>query len=663
MYVIVRLLKGFPKPLIYKLSTTQKQTKITGKIVLVPIKNKTTPALILKTYTKLPYKTNFKIKEIIGEESFPQDTLYHSFLEKISQFYFVEPLHFYQRVAHFLLTAKKNVSENKQLHNIHTNEKKHIKLTTEQSGVLKEIRQSISQTHFCPMLLHGVTGSGKTEIYKRLIIEQITHNKTVILLLPEVSLSVQFHHILQKQLPKEIPIIGFHSTSTLSEKKILWQHLNNNKPILIIGVHLPVLLPVSNLGLIIIDEEHETGFQEKKHPKINSKEIAIWRAKHYKIPILLGSATPSLHSLYNVKQKKWRFFQLKKRFSGSFPSIKRILLCQKKPRKNKSFWISKELEEEIQKNLEKKEQTIIYINRRGFSFFVQCKHCGFIFQCPNCSVSLTLHSYKHGDILQCHYCNFSQMISNNCPTCQTSNEELIKKGIGTQQVVKILQHMFPHAIIERADTDSAKKKREWYKTLEKFENKTIDILVGTQIITKGYHFEHVTLVGILWADLNLHFPLFNASETTLQKLIQVAGRAGRQQKESRVIVQAIHNHDVFNHINEEHYIDFCKKELELRKQTNYPPFGRLIQIELKNTNATQLDKDTHIFAQLLNQKNQELQLQITVLGPARPIVYKVQKMECRHIFLKTHSFAKVHALLKHIDFKTFKSKIYVVPTP
>jgi len=380
---------------------------------------------------------------------------------------------------------------------------------------------------------------------------------------------------------------------------------------------------------------------------------------------LLGSATPSLNSLFNVNKNNWKLFQLKKRFSGNFPKIKQVFFDNKNQKRRKNFWITRELENEIKQTLEKKEQTIIYLNRRGYSFFVQCKNCGFIFECPNCSVSLTLHKKTNEpEHLRCHYCDYQKNMPLSCPECELDGRKhFLKKGIGTQQVVTILQNLFPDAKIERADLDSTSKKRSWRETVEKFENGELDILVGTQTITKGYHFPKVTLVGILWADLNLHFPVFNASETTLQQLIQVAGRAGRQCSESKVIVQTMQNHYIFNHLNEQDYLNFCKKELELRKEINYPPFGRLVQIELKNTNSMELEAEAHKLCENLHKINNDQNLDIQILGPARPVVHRIQKTESRQIFLKTKNFQKVHFLLENIDLSSIKSHCFVVPTP
>ncbi|MFH1644211.1 MAG: primosomal protein N' [bacterium] len=671
MYILVRLLKGFSRELTYKIPPKLKNQFLVGKVVKVPLKNKLLPALVIYQHKIKPQNIDFEIREAIDLEKMPMDPFYYDFIKKISEFYFVKPIHFHQRIRNFLL--KNNKEEDREQipwkNEFEKTKSIEINLTKEQQTVINYLEGFIRNSDYSPTLLHGVTGSGKTEIYKNLILQNFNEQKTTILLLPEVTLSLQFQNLLKKQLPSGIEIFGFHSASKEKEKKELWNSLILGKPILIIGVHLPILLPISNLGLIIVDEEHETGFQEKKHPKLNSKELAIWRANFYKIPILLGSATPSLNSLYNIEKNNWKFFQLKKRFGGNFPEIKFVYFNENpsthkatpgSTKRRKNFWITTELEQQIKEKLEKKEQTIIYINRRGFSFFVQCKNCGFIFECPNCSVSLTLHNNEEQKKLCCHYCDHKKNLPAACPECKTSEKNFLKKGIGTQQTVKILQEMFPTAIIERADMDTTTKKRKWNETVQKFNDGEIDILVGTQVITKGYHFPNVTLVGILWADLNLHFPVFNATETCLQKLIQVAGRTGRGEKTGNVIVQAMQKHEIFNFLDETKYLEFCQYEKENRKIINYPPFGRLVQIELKNDNIEQLEADSNQLTNILKNKNQNLNLKI--LGPSKPIIYKIQKTECRQIFIKAKDFKSVHEILKNINLQKFKSSIFIVPT-
>lgn len=653
MFIQVRLLNGFTRPLWYRVPEAWQEADLRNVIVQVPLRNTVIPALVQHISARAP--GDYEIKEAVSIEPFPADAHYTAFTQHLAQYYQIDPFYFVKRVKLFI-GAKVEEAPDYTPQSILP--KTNVQLTPEQQHVADFLKEKITTPAYTPTVLHGVTGSGKTEVYKELIMHAIAQGKTVMLLLPEVTLAVAFEHRLRQQLPNTIPILSFHSAVGPKEKRTLWQGLLHNKPMLIIGVHLPVLLPIGNLGLIIVDEEHETGYQEKKHPKINSKEVALMRAQLYKIPILLGSATPSLGTLYNVKQRHWQFFQLKNRFGGAFPKIETVLLTDKKARKN--FWISQKLFHAIQDRIQKKEQTIIFLNRRGYSFFVQCKSCSFIFECKTCSVSLTLH---HETQLSCHYCGHMAQLPSACPSCKGSDSEFLKKGIGTQQVVTILQKLFPQARIERADMDTTTKKKKWQYTVEAFAKGAIDILVGTQTITKGYDFPGVTLVGILWADLNLHFPIFNAAETCLQQLIQVAGRAGRQKKESLVIVQAMDDHAIFSYLNEIDYLSFYQNELENRILMNYPPCKRLVEIELKHTQEDALERDAQNLASLLITLQQKKQLDVTILGPAKPPVHKIKNVFSRKIYLKSASMGDIIALWQAINHEQFRSMIFFTPNP
>lgn len=650
-YIHVRLLNGFPQLLTYAVPASITDDLV-GTVVKVPLKDRVTSAYVCAQVAQLKNKPSFIIKDIHSIEAFPKDPHYKTFLKQLSAYYQVEPLHFVKRIKHFV-----NQEAEAQLESsgpIQLGQQ--ITLTAEQQIVVDSLAPSINSNVYTPALLHGVTGSGKTEIYKQLICTTFEQGKTTILLLPEVSLALRFEQILKTQLPSNYSIYGFHSGTRPKEKKQLWQSLLEGKPLIIIGVHIPMLLPIAHLGLIIIDEEHETGYQEKKHPKVNSKEAALMRAALHKIPIVLGSATPSISSLYNAKTKNWKFFSLQHRYSGAFPEIKIVILANKDRRPN--FWITKELQAAIADRLAKREQIIIFLNRRGYSFFVQCKACSFVFSCGNCSVSLTLHG---ADQLNCHYCANSQLLPQRCTSC--SSEQLLKKGIGTQQVVTILEQLFPGARIGRADMDVSSKKKVWKQTMDDFDAGTIDILVGTQTITKGFHFPNVTLVGILWADLNLHFPIYNAAETTLQQLIQVAGRAGRARAGAHVIVQAMMHHPVFNYLNEIDYLKFYENELAARAAIGYPPALRLVEIELKNNDEATLDVESMRIAMQLLQTISQQDHDIRILGPAKPPVSKIKNTHSRKIYLKSSSMAQLIELYKKIDHQKFESSIFFTPNP
>jgi primosomal protein N' (replication factor Y) len=713
MYIQVRLLQGYQQPLWYQIPDSITEPIAIDSIVQVPLRNQTLPAIVQRIQRIKP-AVSFEIKAVDQLMPFPADKHYSSFIKKLGEYHQLDPIYFIKRIAQFIQEqpsldtlaiastrddreealgrkpeeavgvdrasggGNSGNSEEKAQNTGHTS---NIKLTQEQQQVTDFLRSALDAPAYTPTVLHGVTGSGKTEVYKELIAHAYNHGKTTLLLLPEVTLARAFEKRLRAELAllnSQIPLYSFHSATTVKEKKAAWQKLLSDQPMLIIGVHLPVLLPIPNLGLIIVDEEHEVGYQEKKHPKINSKDAAIMRAHSSGIPILLGSATPSLTTLYNVQKRGWHFFQLKNRFAGAFPTVQTVSLADKKDRKQ--FWISQQLYDAIKDRLQKKEQAIIFLNRRGYSFFVQCKECSFIFSCDTCSVSLTLHAQESRDILSCHYCGFSQTQPSCCPSCKKS--EFIKKGIGTQQVVTILEKLFPAARIARADMDTTTKKKAWEQTMEQFVHGDIDILVGTQTITKGYDFPGVTLVGVLWADLNLHFPIFNAAETTLQQIIQVAGRAGRHSAESLVIVQTMTDHAIFDYLNEIDYPSFYQAELDTREFLGYPPCKRLVEIELKSSDEIAIEREAHdlvhalraaqelcaqFYAQQSSEQNSAQQrdqyLNMQILGPARPPVHKIKSTHMRKIYIKGEQIAHILAIIKKVDTSKYSSSIYFVPNP
>lgn len=654
MYINVRILTGFEDILTYSIPDEWAQKDLIGTLVSVPLKNRTESAIIESVFEKLPNTVDFKIKPAFNLEDIPDDKFYYQFIAKLSSYYAIDKYYFLKRVKSFLKEKEIEELAGQEI----TRQAKEVNLTQEQQVIVNSIGQQLNQNKFYPALIHGVTGSGKTEVYKELIVRSIALQKSVLLLLPEVSLAVQFAKILRKELPASITIFSFHSATSITEKKQLWLSLKEKKTILIIGVHMPIFMPIPNLGLIIIDEEHEVGFQEKKYPRINTKEIALISASLREIPIVLGSATPSISSMHNVSLNKWNFFELKQRFSGAFPKISLVKLTQKDKRKN--FWISSQLEKEILKNLENKEQTIVFLNRRGYSFFIICKKCGFVPNCNSCSVSLTLH--ETGKI-KCHYCGYENVKPIKCPSCEAPEKELLKKGIGTQQIVTILQKMFPNAIVARADADATVNKKKWQQTISEFESGKIDILVGTQTITKGYHFPKVTLVGILWADINLSLPFYNADEITLQQLIQVAGRAGRQSASSRVIVQSMIDHNIFKYLSETEYKKYYQDQLNKRELTCYPPIIKLAELELRHSNESVLERESLSVVHLLNYLVSNNQLNVKILGPAQPPVHKIKNIFIKKIFMKSPRVGDLINLYKAIDKKAFSSSILFTPNP
>lgn len=645
MFIKVKLFSGFPEPLLYQVPDDCTKAVHIGSIVKVPVRQSVNSGIVTELIKEQP-EVNFSIKKALQVETFPEDPHYLVFIQKLAHYYQIDFVQLLKRIKSFFKAKIDTVAQEMQ----ETNQQE-ILLTSEQQAVVEYLSPFIKKPIFVPTVLHGVTGSGKTQVYKKLIQEAFLHNKITVLLLPEVTLAVQFETILRQLLPADLPIFGFHSATGAKTKKQLWSYLLEQKSCLIIGVHLPILLPLPNLGLIIVDEEHEVGYQEKKHPKINSKEAAIWRAQQSGIPIVLGSATPALTTLHNVKTRGWKLFELTQRFAGAFPEIKYAQLLDKKKRQN--FWITDLLLTKLKEQLEKKEQTILFLNRRGVSFFVQCKNCSFVFCCNTCSVSLTLHA---DNSLRCHYCQYQIQQPKQCPQCH--DIEFIKKGIGTQQLVTILEKLIPQARIARADMDSTVNRTLWQKTVEDFKNQKLDILVGTQTITKGYHFPQVTLVGIMWADLNLSFPQYNAQETTLQQLIQVAGRAGRYHTQSTVVIQAMADHPVFQFMNEKEYKRFYTQEILNRQEVGYPPCKRFAEIELKHKKEEIVEQEAHrLVLSLFSNKT------ITVLGPTQPPVAKIKNIVSRKIYLKADAITSLIQAYQAIDKKQFKSSLFFTPNP
>lgn len=648
MYAHVKLLNGFVTPFTYRVPEDQVATIAVGTVVRVPLRNKIVPGLVIKLENHLTNPVTFSIKNIIDREPFPEDPHYFPYIETCARYYQIEPLALIKRLKGYV--QQKEFADAPTENESYTTHP--ITLTDEQQRVVDFTNTHITQGTYAPILLQGVTGSGKTEVYKKALEYAYALGKSTVFLLPEISLATHFAQLLRTQVP-HVAIFSFHSATPVKEKKQLWSYALAGTPMVIVGVHMPILLPIKNLGLIIVDEEHDTGYQEKKYPKINSKEIALIRAQKSAIPILLGSATPAIASVYNVTHKGWHFFQLKKRFGGQLPSFELVLLNKKKKRTH--FWLSQELVDALADRLEKKEQSIIFLNRRGYYFFLQCASCSLIITCHACSVSLTVHDDGQ---LHCHYCGHSQAQPAACPACAT--RKLISKGIGTQQVVTLLQDLFPKAHIARADMDTTSNKKKWQETVTDILQEKIDILVGTQTITKGYHFPSVTLVGLLWADINLHFPIFNAAETTLQQLIQVAGRAGRQGPRGHVIIQAFLDHPIFSYLHEARYLDFCTAELEQRVSSGYPPIKRLVEIAVKHENEDIVEKDARLLAQQLKETGGNA---INVLGPAKPPVHKVHNVYTRKIYIKADHIERIIRVYEQVLDNPRESALFFTPNP
>ena len=478
----------------------------------------------------------------------------------------------------YLEYQEKTVERNPFIHKV-DKKTSDLKLTDEQKETLESIKESGKY------LIYGITGSGKTEIYMQLIERMLKENKSSIMLVPEISLTPQtVDRFLERFGEEKIAVL--HSKLSIGERYDQWNKIKENKAKIIIGARSAIFAPAKDLGLIIIDEEHDESYQSEMSPRYDAKEVAEFLANKLNISLVLGSATPDLKSYYNSLNGNIKLLKLTKRANNStLPKVYIVDLRQELANGNKSM-LSKKLQEEITKNLETNKQTILFLNRRGFSTFVMCRDCGYTVKCKRCNITMTYH--KNENKLKCHYCGFEQKVVTECPECHSKNIKYF--GAGTQKLEDEVHNLFKDATTIRMDVDTVTKKNSHEEILNKFRNENIDILIGTQMVVKGHHFPNVTLVGVISADMNLNLGDYNANEKTFQTLTQVAGRAGRGEYEGRVIIQT-YNPDNYaiEYSKIQDYDKFYNAEIELRKQLKYPPFCDIILIDMSAKNMNELE--------------------------------------------------------------------------
>jgi primosomal protein N' (replication factor Y) len=436
-------------------------------------------------------------------------------------------------------------------------------------------------------LLHGVTGSGKTEVYLQAIAHSLDQGRGAIVLVPEISLTPQTVERFKARFsanPQRTLVAVLHSHLSAGERHDEWHKIRQGRARIVIGARSAIFAPVDPLGLIIVDEEHEHTYKQEEAPRYHARDVAIVRGRMEGAPVVLGSATPSMESFYNSKRGKYTLLELTQRVDDQKMPAVRVVDMRQAMRRGKSIPIfSPQLKEAIQQRLERKEQTILFLNRRGYSSSLQCPLCGFVAGCPNCSVSLTYH--RREQKLSCHICGHNEPVPAVCPNTECKNPQIRYAGLGTERVEDTLAKLFPDARIKRMDSDTLRRKEDYRRVLGDFRTGKTDILVGTQMIAKGLHFPNVTLVGIIYADLALHRPDFRASERTFQLLTQVSGRAGRGDVEGEVFVQAFTPfHAAIQYAKRHDFTGFYDQEMVFREQLNYPPVSRVALLTLKGRN-------------------------------------------------------------------------------
>lgn len=542
------------------------------------------------------------------------------------------------------------------------------KLSVQQLKAFRDIKSVFKEKDVC--LLHGVTSSGKTEIYIKLIEESLLANKQVLYLLPEIALTTQIINRLKRCFGNKVGI--FHSRISNAKQVEIWDAVkdkngkNINYPI-VIGARSALFLPFDNLGLVIIDEEHDTSYkQQSPNPKYNARDSAIYLSKLHKAKVILGSATPSLESYFNANTGKYSLVNLTERYGEiELPEIHCVDIKKANLKKEMVFSFSPLLLDSIKETLSNNKQIILFQNRRGYSPIISCSSCGFTPKCDFCDVSLTFH--KGNNQIRCHYCGESQHIPNTCSSCNET--EFLSKGLGTEQIEEQLKSVFSDIVCKRMDYDTTRKKDSYENIISDFEQGIIDVLVGTQMITKGLDFDNVALVGVLNADSMLNFPDFRSYERAFQLMMQVAGRAGRKKSQGKVIIQTFsQDHTVIKFLLGHNYQSFYNQQIIERELFNYPPYTRLISITLKHKISHILDKAADVFAVLMRKSFKDC-----VLGPEYPMISRIRNYYQKNILLKinleTMSLHKSKDIIKrymiqltrNINFRSIRIDIDVDP--
>ena len=520
-----------------------------------------------------------------------------------------------------------------------------FELSEIQTTALLDIKEQLKKKSV--VLLHGITSSGKTQLYIRLIEQMLKEGRQTLYLLPEIALTTQIIERLRNYFGNQIGV--YHSKFNDNERAEVWQKVLKGEFRIVLGARSAVFLPFQDLGLIIVDEEHESSYKQyDPAPRYHARDTAIYLAHVHQSKVILGSATPSFESYYNAKIGKYGFVELTSRFGGvKLPQIEVVSISEETKRKTMQSHFTSVLIEEIKGALSRKEQIILFQNRRGYTPLLLCATCGYTPKCINCDVSLTYH--KSSGKLHCHYCGYKQDILHNCPACGSAKIE--QKGYGTEKIEDELSIIFPEAKIARMDLDSTRTRNSFQVLIDDFEEGKVDILVGTQMVAKGLDFGNVTTIGIVNADTMLNYPDFRAFERSFQMLSQVSGRAGRREKQGKVIIQAYDiNHRVIKQVIENNYTELFETEIIERKNYNYPPLYRLIQLDIKHKNPGSLAIISNKLAKVLRVLFGE-----RVLGPEAPLVSRVRNYFIQTILIKAEkegtSIVKIKEALEDTLFK------------
>ena len=603
-----------------------------GQIVMVPLARRVVPGVVVKKVAQPDFKTK-AISKVLYSKPLPRHLL--KTVRFMHEYYLVPSGQALSVVLPRGVQKQRRKGKTEQMFG--GSEKteqfpcgREIRLNEAQKKALIALQKAPGATK----LLHGVTGSGKTNIYVKMALNALERHFSTILLVPEIALTGQLVRVFEEYFGDKVVLI--HSQQTEAERHLIFEKvLNSEEPLVVVGPRSALFAPVSRLGLIIIDEEHENAYKSENVPKYHAREVAKKRAETEGATLVLGSATPSVESFYKAQKGEYILHKLSARAKGSsLPDVEVVDLREELKRGNKNI-ISVRLDELIRQRLERKEQIMLFINRRGYAGFVSCRSCGHVLKCPHCDVSLTYHN--DGKV-KCHYCGYEVENPKTCPEC--GSKYIGKFGTGTQKIEEAVKKLYPNARVLRMDMDTTSGKDGHTEILSKFANREADILVGTQMIVKGHDFPYVTLVGVLAADLSLYSGDYTAAEKTFQLITQAAGRAGRGNAKGCALIQTYNPEETsIIAASKQDYSMFYENEIRYRKLLGYPPIMEFLVILLTGTNEELLDKRAKDVAQTINESENNLEDVITVIGPTKANIAKINDVYRRVFYLKSTNYA------------------------
>ncbi|MDW7772589.1 MAG: primosomal protein N' [Desulfobulbaceae bacterium] len=517
-------------------------------------------------------------------------------------------------------------------------------LTSEQLAVLEKIIPAIESRTFHTFLLHGVTGCGKTEVYLQATARALAEERTVLVLVPEIALASQLETHFYSRFGEQLALL--HSGLSTGERQDQWQRIQSGKARIVIGARSAVFAPLPDPGLIIVDEEHEPAYKQEDGLHYSGRDLAILRGRFAGCPVLLGSATPSVVSYHHARSGKYELLQMHRRVEDQLlPEVSIVNLAEDR-RSRPDLFFSDQLISALWENMDNRQQSLLFVNRRGFAGFMLCSDCGHIIQCRHCQVSLTMH--RREQRLICHYCGYSISTKIICPDC--GSKEMKPIGIGSERVEEEVRQILPHARVARLDSDTALNRKQYLQTLKSVYQHDVDVLIGTQMIAKGLHFPGLTLVGVIWADSGLGIPDFRASERTFQLLAQVNGRAGRGRHPGRVIIQTYNpGHYSVQHARQHDYQSFYNQEIALRRELNYPPFSRLVNIKLSGKEERKVEQCAKAVGAFLRNSVKGIEGEVEILGPAPAPLVRIKDRIRWQVMLKSSRVSRLHILCHQLQ--------------